>query len=139
MTRSDFLLHLWKRILKPIILAVVIYYVIQLLYVLLSENGPGRLLITIALFLGLVLFVLELMTIFLAHLKKRLYEPLPESVKRIIRMISTVNHYLFLGVLLVIICYSLSDKSITEILFLSLVLTADKLYFLIAKQLGKHN
>mgnify|MGYP000968401080 CR=1 FL=1 len=139
MTRSEFLLHLWKRILKPIILAVVIYYVIQLLYALLSENGPGRLLITIALFLALALFVLELATIFFAHLKKRLYEPLPESVKRIIRMIMTINHYLFLGVLLVIIWYSLADKSITEILFLSLVLTADKLYFLVAKQLRKRS
>ena len=137
MTRSEFLLHLWKRTLKPIVLAVVIYYVIQLLYALLSENGPGRLLITIALFLGLVLFVLELMTIFLAHLKKRLYEPLPESFKRIIRMIMTINHYLFLGVLLVIICYSLADKSITEILFLSLVLTADKLYYLVTSKLRK--
>lgn len=139
MTRSDFLLHLWKRILKPIILALVIYYVIQLLYALLSENGPGRLLITIALFLGIVLFVLELMTIFLAHLKKRLYAPLPESLKRIIRMIMTINHYLFLGVLLVIIWYSLSNKSITEILFLSLVLTADKLYYLLTSQLRKRS
>lgn len=137
MTRSDFLLQLWKRVLKPIILAVVIYNVIQLLFALLSEEGPGRLLITIALFTALVLLVLELANLFLVQLKKRLYDPLPETAKGVFRLISTISQYLFLVALVLLVCYSLYDKTITEILLLSLVLTADKLYFLLSTKLGK--
>ena len=137
MTRSEFLLLLWKRILKPIILVVVIYNVIRILPDLFAEDGPGRLLIAIALFGALILLVLELVTLFLVQLKKRLYDPLPETVKRAIRLISTISQYLFLVALVLIACYSLYDKSITEILFLSLLLTADKIYFLLTTKLGK--
>jgi hypothetical protein len=137
MTRSDFLLQFWKRVLKPIILAVVIYYVIQLLFALLSEEGPGRLLITIALFATLVLLALELANLFLVQLKKRLYDPLPKTAKRAFRLINTISQYLFLVALVLLVCYSLYDKSITEILFLSLVLTADKIYFLLTTKSGK--
>jgi hypothetical protein len=139
MTRSDFLLYLWKRILKPIILVVVIYNSFLLLTALLSENGPGRLLITIAFVAVLVLLVLELLNLFLIQLKKRLYDPLPETIKRIIRLVNTITQYLFLATLLLLVCYSLYDKTITEILFLLLVLTADKLYFLLTTKLGKRS
>lgn len=139
MSRTDFLLYLWKRILKPIILAVVIYHVIRLLPDMFSEDGPGRLLILIALFGALILLVLELATLFLVQVKKRLYEPLPETAKRVLRLLSTICQYLFLAALLLLVCYSLYDKTITEILFLLLVLTADKLYFLLTTKLGKRS
>jgi len=126
MNRQNFLIRVWRRLLKPIVLLIVGYYCVDFLISVFSENGSERL-FTIAAFSLTILFLLvNLAGMLLSKMVDRIYSRLSEEAQLNLSSFTIIADYLAL-IGLGIVAYKLwLEDSLIVLAYVSFLI-ADKL------------
>lgn len=119
MNRADFLIQLWRRLFKPIIILIMIYFSIQFLIAIFRKNGTERLSTIIFLSLIIIYFLIYFLGKLLNKLKEKTISHLSDKAKVRMKIIGKLIDY-FAVLLLGIILF----KFWKEDIFLASILTA---------------
>lgn len=119
MNRADFLKQLWKRLFKPTIILIMIYFSIKFLIAIFHDNGTERLSMVIFLSLIIIYFSIYFLGELLDNLKERILSHLSDKAKFRLKVIGKIIDY-FSVLLLGIILYKFWEEDI----FLASILTA---------------
>lgn len=119
MDRKDFLKQLWKRLFKPIIILILIYFSIKFLVIVFRDNGTERFSIIVFFSLTILYFLIYFLGQSIDKLKEKLTTHLSDKAKFRMKMIGITIDY-FAILLLGVVLY----KFWKEDVFLASILTA---------------
>lgn len=119
MNRKDFLKQLWKRLFKPTIILILIYFSIKFLIAAFRDNGTERLATIVFLSLTIIYFSIYFLGELLDKLKEKLTTHLSDKAKFRLRIIGKIIDY-FAVLLLGVVLY----KFWKEDVFLALIMTS---------------
>lgn len=119
MDRKDFLKQLWKRLFKPIIILILIYFSIKFLIIVFRDNGTERFSIIVFFSLIILYFLIYFLGQSIDKLKEKLTTHLSDKAKFRMKMIGKIIDY-FAILLLGVVLY----KFWKEDVFLASILTA---------------
>lgn len=94
MDRKEFLITVWKKGVKPILLIIIIFFCGKFLYNVFSESGSERFLTILIIGFGLLMLIAYLIGQLFKSLTKKLNSILPEMVKLWIRVIGKFLDYI---------------------------------------------
>ena len=94
MERKEYIITIWKKIIKPILIFVIILYFIKSMYNLLIETGIERHLTIVLLGLILLNIIRYFLSYFYKSLTERIYNIIPENIKFWLQVINKLIIYL---------------------------------------------
>ncbi len=94
MDRKDFLLTVWKKGIKPILLFVIIFFCGKFLFNIFAESGTERLVTILIIGLGFLMLIVYLIGELFKSITVKINSILPESIKFWIRVIRKFLNYL---------------------------------------------
>jgi hypothetical protein len=109
MDRKEFLIQLWKKGIKPLILIVLLYFSIRFIINIFKENSTERLVTILVIGFLVVSIILTLIGILFRTIIEKIHSKLPESVKTLLRITGKIINYL-IPFILGIIIYKLWEK-----------------------------
>jgi uncharacterized membrane protein YhdT len=129
MNRRDFfikvwnaLISIWKKWIIPILLIGIIFFCIKFIFKAIVENGSERVVAIFAFVIGLVILTAHFIKMLFYSFSKKLNSILPESIKLWLLIISKTLNYLSPVIFGIMIYHFWNEKSITEVIILSLLL-----------------
>jgi hypothetical protein len=94
MNRKDFLIQLWKRLFRPLIVLAVIYFSVEFLVAVFSENGTGRFVTVVILSLTLLFTLAYLAGDLLRTIRQRIYAGLSDKTRSRLQLMGKITDYL---------------------------------------------
>ena len=122
MDRKEFLITVWKKGIKPILIIGVIFFCVKFLYNIITENGPERFATILILGFGLLILTLSLVGLLFETLTKKVKSILPHSIKLWFRIIGKFLNYISPIVLGMIIYHFWKDDRKTAAVILGVIL-----------------
>lgn len=122
MDRKDFLSQLWKRLFRPVIILIVVYYSVKFLISVFNENGTERLLIIIILSLTILFTLAYLTGELLRKIRERIYAKLSDNIKFKLRMVGKISDYLAVLILGAVLYKFWAKDAILASVFIILLL-----------------
>lgn len=118
----EFLISVWEKGIKPILLIGIIFFCIKFLFNAFTESGSERFVIIFALGIGLLLLTIHLIKMIFKSLTKKLNSILPESIKLCIRVIGKTLNYMSPIIFGIIIYHFWNENSIASVIILGILL-----------------
>lgn len=94
MNRKEFLINVWRKGIKPILIFGVIFFCGNFLYHVIAESGTERFLTILTIGLGLLILTTYLIGQLFKSLTVKINAILPEPVKLWLRIIGNILNYL---------------------------------------------
>ena len=94
MNRKDFLISVWRKGIKPILLVGIIFFCVNFIFNVFNESGTERFATILILGFGLLILSIYLTNLFFTSLSEKINSLLPEQVKLWIRVIGKIIDYI---------------------------------------------
>ena len=94
MNRKDFLISVWRKGIKPILLVGIIFFCVNFIFNVFNESGTERFATIVILGFGLLILSIYLTNLFFTSLSEKINSLLPEQVKLWIRVIGKIIDYI---------------------------------------------
>ncbi len=93
MDRQEFLLTIWKKLIKPVLLVAVLWCFISFLYTMFVEFRFAKLLVTLIVGLGLLFTLAYFVSHIFEPFLKRIYLSLPKPVKTFLKLLTDLLNF----------------------------------------------
>jgi len=94
MDRKEFIITIWKKVLKPIILTYILVFCINFLLDALTFNGTERLIIILSVSLTITLGIAYLVRTLLQKQLDKSFKKLPNKTKQTLNIIVKISDYI---------------------------------------------
>lgn len=126
MNRKDFLKQLWKRLLKPTIILIMIYFSINFLIAAFRDNGTERFSTIVFLSLTIIYFSIYFLGELMNKLKVKVTSYLSDKAKFRMKIIGRTIDY-FAVLLLGVVLYEFWKEDIFLASILTVILMVDRI------------
>lgn len=126
MDRKDFLKQLWKRLLKPMIILIMIYFSIRFLIAVFRDNGTERFSTILFLSLIVIYFSIYFLGELISKLKVKVTSRLSDKAKFRMKVIGKTIDYLAV-LLLGVVLYEFWKEDIFLASILTVILMVDRI------------
>ena len=122
MDRKEFIIAIWKKVLKPIILTYILVFCINFLLDALTFNGPERLIIILSVSLTIIIGIAYIVRTFLQKQLNKVFNKLPNKIKQTLNIIVKISDYIAPVILGVTLYHFYNQDQILEVSVILLVL-----------------
>lgn len=126
MDRKDFLKQLWKRLLKPMIILIMIYFSIRFLIAVFHDNGTERFSTILFLSLIVIYFSIYFLGELISKLKVKVTSRLSDKAQFRMKVIGRITDYLAV-LLLGVVLYEFWKEDIFLASILTVILMVDRI------------
>lgn len=133
MNRKDFLSILWRKIFKPLLIILAVYFIVKFIAGIFMNDGDERALVKISfLFFGIYIAAI-IMGLILSSLLALLYAILPPAIKTVLRITTELLLFLIPIAFGVLLFYTWHHDRLIAIAILAYV-TISQLHTIIKKE-----
>ena len=122
MNRKDFLITVWRKGLKPILLVGIIFFCVKYILNVFTESGTERFATILTLGFGLLILSIYLTNLLFTSLLEKINSILPEQIKLWIRVIGKIMDYISPIILGMIIYHFWKQNWVMSALVLGILL-----------------